>query len=94
MDDAAIDAHNLVDVLLGDRGLAESDNTGAHTIGIVDIVHLAQRREEGEDIFSRETGGVSTLNGESQFTRRSLKDGGQLSIKAGEKIGSCEERHS
>ena len=44
MDDAAIDAYNLVDVLLGDRVLAEDDDADAATIGIVDAVHLAKRR--------------------------------------------------
>ena len=47
-----------------------------------------------EDIFPRETGRVSALNGESQFDRGSAKDRGQLSIKTGDKIASREERHS
>ena len=67
MDDAAIDVYNLVDVLLGDRVLAEDDDADAATIGIVDAVHLAKRREDREDIFPRETGRVSALNGEFQF---------------------------
>ena len=46
MDDAAIDAYNLVDVLSGDRVLAEDEDADAATIGIVDAVHLAKRREE------------------------------------------------
>ena len=55
MDDAAIDAYNLVDVLLGDRVLVEDDDADTATIGIVDAVHLVKRREDGEDIFPRET---------------------------------------
>jgi hypothetical protein len=45
VDGAAIDKHDLVDILLGNRVLAESDNTRALATDKVDAVHLAKRRE-------------------------------------------------
>lgn len=92
VDGAAIDDHHLVDNLPGNRLLAKVDNTRALAANILDAVHLAKRGEEGGDIFLRETGWFSALDGEVHFARGSMENRGQLSIKTGEKIAS-DERH-
>ena len=53
VDGAAIDDHHLVDNLLGNGDLAESDNTRALATNISDVVHLAERRGEGGDVILR-----------------------------------------